>query len=488
MIKIIAAIGFIQFLTLLVGLIRTKAVAEMSGIAGVGVITMIDQVVQSAALILAFSLPFAALKYLSKSHSQGPDVFRRTYSAFLKLLTILSLVGMAVSLAAVFYFPAIFGKDEIRSYQTLLSLALTGLPAIVLGGFFANVLAAAGRPRASSVTILFSATVSMLAACGGYWWQGLPGLYVCLVGTGWIATICLLGYLRSTLDLPLLVSKSSVVQVLKSQPNLLFFCLMQYPANSLYSLQFLIGRSMTLTVLGIEQAGLLAAAMQITLALGAVLNPANGLYLTPLMNRDRPVAEKLRVAAEFQKTMTLILCVVGLPIVLFPQVVVTLLFSSAFAPGAQFLFLFVAWQFLAQLAGVHQTLLIGLDDLKIYVVIVVAGYLGSIGLCYVLVPLHGVHGVSLSFIAGAATIFVLTWLRLNVKFGYRLPANILLPTFGGFFALLAVGAGFAKVDNWSPRVLLLKASLYFCSLGGLWLCLKPEERRSILDSRKRVGL
>lgn len=488
MIKIIAALGFIQFLSMLVGLIRTKVIAEMSGIAGVGVITMIDQLVQSAALILAFSLPFAALKYLSKAHSQGEVEFRRTYSSFLKLLTLLSLAGLGVSLAAVFYFPAILGKEEIGNYQPLLALALAGLPAMVLGGFFANVLAAAGRPRASSVTILFSATISMVAACGGYWWQGLPGLYLCLVGAGWIGTFCLLGYLRSSLGLSLLVRNSSVRQIFKSQPNLLFFCLMQYPASSLYSLQFLTGRSITLTTFGTEQAGLLAAALQIALALSAVLNPANGLYLAPLMNRDKPVAEKLRVAADFQKTMTVILCVVGLPIVLFPEVVVTLLFSSAFAPGAQFLFLFVAWQFLVQLGGVHQTLLIGLDDLKTYVVIVSVGYLGAIGLCYVLVPRYGVNGVSLSFIGGAATIFVLTWQRLKTKFGYQLPANILLPTFGGFAALLAVGASFARVNGWSPDVLGLKVAVYFCLLGGLWLCLKPGERQALLDLRKRIGL
>jgi hypothetical protein len=55
----------------------------------------------------------------------------------------------------------------------------------------------------------------------------------------------------------------------------------------------------------------------------------------------------------------------SLPVVLFPQVVLAILYSPRFATAARFVFLFMVWRYLYQLAGINQALLIGLDDLRV---------------------------------------------------------------------------------------------------------------------------
>src|SRR5262245_26444997 len=116
MFKVITTIGVIQALAILINFIRAKTVAVLLGPEGVGVISTIDQVVQSAAPIIALSIPFTALKFLSKAHSESHESFQRIFSSLLKILLLLSAIGMTVTISLV-----VFGHNlldvEIARYR-----------------------------------------------------------------------------------------------------------------------------------------------------------------------------------------------------------------------------------------------------------------------------------------------------------------------------------------------------------------------------------
>ena len=79
-------------------MVRAKIFAVLLGPAGFGVVATIDQLVMSVVQISNLSLPFTALKFLSHSHSLDDDSFRRTYSAFFKVMALLAIIAMLVVL------------------------------------------------------------------------------------------------------------------------------------------------------------------------------------------------------------------------------------------------------------------------------------------------------------------------------------------------------------------------------------------------------
>ena len=88
---------------------------------------------------------------------------------------------------------------------------------------------------------------------------------------------------------------------------------------------------------------------------------------------------------HFNATVILV-GLIGLPVVLFPQLILTLMFSSSFTPVAGLVYLFVIGQIINQLAGVHQAFLIGVDDFKTNTIMVTCGQLFFAALAWTLAP------------------------------------------------------------------------------------------------------
>src|ERR1700716_193468 len=109
--RTIVAIGAVQVLTMLFTLMRSKVVAISAGPAGVGAISIVDQVVVLVAQISTFSLPYASIKMLSAAHSESRESFARGFAAFLRLLLVISVLGAVVGIALVFVRPSLLGTE-----------------------------------------------------------------------------------------------------------------------------------------------------------------------------------------------------------------------------------------------------------------------------------------------------------------------------------------------------------------------------------------
>src|SRR5262249_61690000 len=69
--RTILTIGIIQAGTMAFYLVRSKITAVTVGPVGVGTISVVDQVVALVTQVSTFSLPYAAVKFLSAAHSES---------------------------------------------------------------------------------------------------------------------------------------------------------------------------------------------------------------------------------------------------------------------------------------------------------------------------------------------------------------------------------------------------------------------------------
>ena len=485
MFKIILGIGSIQAIAIAIQFIRSKMVAVTLGPEGVGVVSTIDQIVQLAAFAMAFSLPLASVRFLSKAHSEGDDAFRSCYIGFLKLLALVSLVGTVGTIALIFIRPEVLGS-EIGKYQTYVAIALLSLPTIILSGFFMNVLAAAQNFRFSAFLAVLTNSVTTTAVVIGLFAFGLFGVFAGASFSGLLLTIAIIVYFAWRKNLGFGGPASNIFSELRKNPEIASFASMLYFSSITYSLSLLVARYAILSNFGEAEAGLLQGAIVLSVAIGMVLNPANGLYLTPLMNRGTETKEKLVTAVEFQRKMVMILGLVSLPVVLFPQLILTLIFSDKFTPVADLVYLFIIAQVITQLAGVHQAYLIGADDFKASTFLTAIGQFGFAALAWVLAPSYGIKGVALASIISGLMIFASTLLRMVIISKHSIvvgPIGLIAFT----LIVLVIGGSVApSISESSTMAALIKCA--FLGLFGLslFLFLTKTERSSIFGYGERL--
>ncbi len=478
MLKMIATIGVIQVVAIVMNVIRSKVLAVLLGPVGVGVVSVIDQTVQLVAYISAFSLPFAAVKFLSLSHSQGPAAFARTYGLFVRMLLILTTIGTAISLVIVWVQPHSLGS-ELDNYRAFLLPALLAVPGMALQGFFSSVLAAAQKARTSAVMSVIVAFVLTGAAYLGIRFAGIAGFYWCNVFAGLLVVVVMLVYLSRKLDMPLFGRPQGLGAEFRAHPRVITFAFILFSTSVTYSLSYFMARYTVLTGFGPAEAGLLQAAIALAASLNLVLNPANGLYLTPILNRDVPHADKMHVASEFQSKLMLVISMIAMPMVLFPQWLITLFYSSSFLTVSFAVPVFVVAQCMVQLAGVYQALLIGVDDLKFYGLIVSTTQILLGVLAWVLAPYYGILGVGIACLISSTATFFLTLARLGHKYGFRVSPRLWLSMSYGLLALLLSGAIMNHYDTWALPVIVSKLALYLLFLFSLLVFLSREERQEL---------
>ena len=476
MFRALASIGAIQIVIMLVGLVRSKVLSVLLGPAQFGVVSTIDQTVMTIVTLSALSLPFTALKFMSNTHSQGHELFQRTYSSFLRTLSCLA-VGGAIAAAAVLTFrPGLFGED-LAHYRQYLLVGVLAVPALALHIFFVNTLAAAQASTASAGLSLAVSALLAAAAVIGAVTHGLAGLYVLSVTAGLVSTAMTLAYLRRRLGLRICSRAASIVRDLRENPEIVTQSAFFYAAMSAYALGMLATRYVTFASLGELQAGLLQAQMSLALTVGAVVAPMSNLYLAPLVNRRNTVVAKMRAADDFAGKIAILLLFGAMPVVLFPRFAITVLFSTAFAPAAQLLFLFILWQCLFQIVYVYMQLLIGADDVAFMTLATCASYIVAGALFPVLIPIVGTAGAAIALIAGLAGAGTAAVLRLRLKFNCAVGSQTWCRSAYALLVIVLGGMLFPTASEWTRQGITARVAYGIAATGVLlWKGLTNEER------------
>ncbi|MEP6690044.1 MAG: hypothetical protein ABJD07_02745 [Gemmatimonadaceae bacterium] len=474
----ILALGGIQVFTMLAGLARTKVLAVLLGPAGVGVASVIDQVVSLVAQLGSLSIPFVGLKFLARAREAGAAETRGIYGALVVLLVLASTVAATIGGGIASISPSFFG-DGLTAYRSALLMALLGVPAFAIAPLLRNAMAALGRHRESAIAAFLIAVLTVGGAAIGVRARGLVGLYIANAIVLVISIAGLQWFLARSLGLglPTNLNTAAAARALRSQPGLMKFASAMYVLALTSPFAYLLARSMLLSTHGAIEAGFVAAAYGIGVSIRLVLNQANGLYLTPLVNRNSPKSDRIAAVAEYLRILIVLVVLSTLIIVLFPSQWLRLLYSTKFLDAIPLVTVFVLAEAVLLVAGVYQALLIGFDDLSGFLISTVTGQLITIALARWLVAGAGGMGVGLAFLAGNSVILVATATRLLRTHSAR---QLFVPLWPLSVALMATAAA----GWWVPRAggpgIAWRAGAYVAACGIAFIFLRPDERRWIL--------
>jgi O-antigen/teichoic acid export membrane protein len=474
----ILALGGIQAFTMLAGLARTKVLAILLGPAGVGVSSVIDQAVSLVAQLGSLSIPFVGLKFLARARDEGAGEARGIYDALVLLLVSASVIAAAIGTGVAALNPSFFGEG-LAPYRNALIVALIGVPPFAIAPLLRNAMAALERHRESALAAFCGAVLTVIGAAIGVRASGLVGLYVANAIVLVITIAGMQWYLGRSLGLglPTNLNTKAATRALQSQRGLMTFASAMYVLALTSPFAYLLARSMLLSAHGPTVAGFVAAAYGIGVSIRLVLNQANGLYLTPLVNRNTPKADRIAAVAEYLRILIVLVVLSTLVIVLFPSQWLTLLFSAAFLTAVPLVTVFVLAEAVLLVAGVYQALLIGFDDITGFLVSTVTGQLVTIALTRWLVTDHGGVGVGVAFLAGNSVILVAAATRVLTKHDAR---RVFMPLWPLSIALVATAAA----GWWVPRAggpgILWRVVAYIGACGVAFLFLRPDERRWLL--------
>lgn len=452
--RAITVLGAIHAAVMVANLVRVKIVALEAGPSGLGLVTVVEQIVLVAALACTLSLPFAAVKFLSLAHSRSHRSFVRAYLAFRRVLGVLSLAGLATALLVAFAGPGIFGAD-VGANEEVLIVAVTAIPLLNLLALLTRAVAATGRSTAAAGVTLAQWSGLAIGAGTGVVVGGLRGYFV----GGTIAMlVVLLGgtlYMRRSQRTGQHGGSIETRSELRLYPGIVRFALVHSIIMLTTPAAFLVARYAVLADSGLEQVGLLAAAFGLSQAITMLLTPAISLILTPAVNRSDTPSVKLERTLRFRRSLLFAVGGAMLPLLLFPKPLLELLFAAEFTPVDSYLYLFVLGEAIGLVSGVHQALLIGLDDFAANVAYIVAGQVLLTGLVIVLVPAVGIAGVGIALIADHALVLALTTSRLRRRHGM-----MMLDGWRGFglsaVGVLTVGAVVPALPEGEPAVLAAK--------------------------------
>jgi PST family polysaccharide transporter len=464
----LAGIGALQAVSVLVFAVRGKLAAVALGPEGVGILGVLEPLIQTLAHVFAFGLPIAAVKFLSRAHSDGLAAFDSAYARFLRRLLLSTLFGTAAAVLLVWRWPSIVGA-ALAPYRSLIVLSLLGAPLLALRDLLTNALAAVRATKASAGLAPILAIGSTVGA--------LAGLAIGRTTTGFVAgtlagtaVVLIAAARRLTRVARTSATESAATPTPEASFDVAETALVLWACFASHPLAQFAARHIVLSRFGSAEAGLLQAASSLSGALGLLLGPATALYLAPLMNRRGPIATKGPIAMSFLREQALAAALLGLPLILFPQMILTVLFAPAFAHASGALALLVVGQVLRVLSGVFYVLLVSLDDVRAYGAIVVLEQIGFVWLSGALAAGTGSWNVALAFLLANLALLTLSALRVAWRHGIVPGPAVTAFVACSVAASLAVGMASALHPCVDPAdiVLRLIVGVLFAAAFGLW--------------------
>lgn len=428
MARALFAIGLLQVLTLIAGVLRAKGLAVALGMEGVGVISTVDQIVQMVTQLGAVGIPFTALKYMSLARSESAEAFKRVSAGFLRIMALLASAVTFISVAIVVIYPASVGA-EMRGYVDAILLALLSVAPTMATVLLINVFAAAQRSGAAAALAFASVGAQAAAAVTGAFLGGIIGLYIATAAAGFLITVVALVLVDSKFGVSLFGQSASAAALVQDDKSILATALAVYISKIAYAGALLAVRYGVLAEAGEAAAGLLHAALTVALTAGSVLTAMSGFYLAPALNRAGAATDKIQLAHAFTGRVLALFMLGAAPLSLFPGVVISLLFTSSFQAGAAFVAGFLVWQLLFQAMNVYQQLLIGLNALRYMAFAGAAGLGVAAALSFVMIERAGPGGVSLALIAGAILSGAMMLARLRYQHNMSVPAPLVVRLF-----------------------------------------------------------
>lgn len=482
--KVAFTTGALQSVVMLLTLVRSKLFALLLGPVGVGIVSTLDQLVQFVVQASSFGLTMAPTRVVPRVAGRGDEAIGRAYRALLvAILLCVGVVAAVLVVATLLGTGSLAGRVELPREAT--AIALAGAPLAALTLFFTSMFSVTLGHRASMIFVIGSTAVSLafsyLAARIG----GVAGLYVgALLAGVLVAAIAawrLSVYWRAARP----SAGVSIRSELAGHDRLGAFLGTVYVLSFAQPLAFLLVRSVIVESRGAVEAGHFQAAFAISGVLTMLLTQTGRLYFEPQVNRESAPRARALMTHEYMRVMTGLMVCGALPLALFPDLAIRLLFSSEFLPAAGSLYLFVLADCMFLGSWIYLATLRAQDDIAWSFWITLLGNVALAVAAWMLVPRWGLTGAAVAFLLSRAGMLVAAAARMNAQAGVGFARGASLAMLYLVAAVLVAGAatGAWRVhdDAWSGRL----AGLLLLMAGGMFL-LRGEERRWLRAAAGRV--
>lgn len=494
MLRSFLTIGVLQLFTMLLLLVRTKALALLLGPEYVGAMAVTDKLLAVIMQPVALSFPFAALRFLPSEWSAGPERYGRLLRRMLSTLLVTTAIATFAAVIVTLTVPQLWGKELLKYRGAVLWAAMT-LPVLTLVPFVQSAIAGRMREGAAMRFTLLHGLAFAISGAVGAWWKGLAGVYIIYAVLG---PIVLIIGLRSALAGTRDAAHATARIDAPSQPQEPTGWLGLPPALWRFSTALLILTFIApyaalrvhytvLSDLGAQAAGYMQAAVGLSLSVRALLGSAHPVFLTPNVNRGGTPSDRLEWANAFQRTFLLLTIVLVPPLLMFSNVAVNLLYSHAFAPGARFAVFFVLAEVVTLISGTYQALILAFDHMVFHVIQNTIAQVLLATIALVLIPTIGIAGAGLGVLAAPLFLYVTTLVFLHRRHGLRLPRAIARLGFYTIVALAVAGAFGTFMPGFVISQAVLKVVVYGVTVAVAATFLTPAERqglRGLVTSRR----
>ncbi len=484
MFKIILSLAGIQVLQAAVQILKMKFVALLLGPDGLGVISLINQFVQLVIQVSTLALPWVATRYMAVAFSHGKEDFEKQVKVFFRGIFYLSIFGMGVGSLLIYKYNSML-DPQLQSYQLLTIISLSMVMPMALKGFLLSVFTTAGKYRFSAITMLLNVITGTVAMLIGAYVAGLKGFFVAQA----IAEYGILFYcgmkLGSELNISPLRGKTNVYKELckleGSFELIIYGCILYF----LSPMALMVVRYSLLKKGNEHLVGLYQAVHGMVLYITVALGQATNLYLDPILKRDMPIKEKIGVANQYLRSISLILGSIMVFVVLFPELMLKMLYSSAFIAGSDFLYAFMVIESLNVISAVYLGMLVGQGWYRTHFILGI-GVHSMVGfISYTQVEYFGIWGVVMALASGAIFTIILIYGRLFRECGAFIGVRQALLSGFIFLSVTISGYWVAAMNNtadWIPVQAQSRVALLFGYWLVIWLMLTAEEKKKIYSA------
>lgn len=496
MLRSFVTIGVLQFFTMLLLLVRTKALALLLGPEYVGAMAVTDKLLAVIMQPVALSFPFAALRFLPSEWAAGPERYGRLLRRMLAILLVTTAVATLGAVLVTLLAPQVWGKQLLPYRGAVLWAAMT-LPVLTLVPFVQSAIAGRMREGAAMRFTLLHGLAFAISAAVGAWWKGLAGVYILYAVLGPIVLVIgLRSALAGTRGTERATPRVDAPEIdggrmgwLGVPPALWRFSTALLILTFIAPYAALRVHYTVLSDLGAQAAGYMQAAVGLSLSVRALLGSAHPVFLTPNVNRGGTPSDRLDWANAFQRTFLLLTVLLVPPLLMFSNVAVNLLYSHAFAPGARFAVFFVLAEVVTLISGTYQALILAFDHMVFHVVQNTMAQVLLATVALLLIPTIGIAGAGLGVLAAPLFLYVTTLIFLHRRHGLRLPRAIARLGLYTIASLAVAGV----LGTFMPGLVLgqaaLKVVVYGAMLAVAATFLTPGERqrlRGLVMSRGRA--
>jgi PST family polysaccharide transporter len=425
-----------QLLSMLISLVRTKALAVMLGPSGVGLMGALSALIDLARTLSGLGASTSGVRNIAEAASRNDELaIRRTTTLLVGLVFAFGVLGAL----ALWAFATPIALVTFASADHAVAVAVVGV-AVLLGllseAFNARL---QGERRLGDYAIagVVGSLLGTVLAIGIVRWQGADGVALALVAiagalaasTGWFASRR--GRLFATLTEGAVPMRRDVSALLALGLAFMVSSVMVMGAN--YIVRMIVIREE-----GLDAAGLYQAAWTIAgLYVGVLLQAMGADFYPRLVGVANDSAACNRMVNEQAQAGVLLACAGVLATITFAPLLVTVLYSNEFAASAQTLRWIALGMAMRIVTWPLGYILVSRQKTGLFVATDLICAVANVALTWLLVRSFGLPGVGLAFLGAYLVHFAVVYPLARRLTGFRWSGQT-LRTIVGFAVCLAL--------------------------------------------------